>query len=100
MEHRYRRTPDGLVWTATVFGYSFWMRYLDVFDGVKVVARVLDLGNERATPARYQSLLLAQKVPMPRQAEAIGCGLSARGFHLLLCLTTRGPWSTCLNGRG
>lgn len=52
MEHRYRRTPDGLVWTATVFGYSFWMRYLDVFDGVKVVARVLDLGNERATPAR------------------------------------------------
>ena len=28
------------------------MRYLDVFDGVKVVARVLDLGNERATPAR------------------------------------------------
>ncbi len=52
IEHRYRRTPDGFVWTPTVFGYSFWLRYLDVFDGVKVVARVLDIGNVRATPVR------------------------------------------------
>ncbi|HHY17867.1 MAG TPA: glycosyltransferase family 4 protein [Firmicutes bacterium] len=46
IEHRYLKTPDGCVWTPTVFGYSFWLRYLDVFDGVKVVARVFDLNDD------------------------------------------------------
>src|SRR3954453_16415766 len=42
-EHRFDRTPDGAVWTTTVNGYSFWTRYLDVFDAVRVVARVKDV---------------------------------------------------------
>jgi glycosyltransferase involved in cell wall biosynthesis len=42
-EHRYERTPDGVVWTRATFGYAFWKRYLDVFDGVRVVARVADV---------------------------------------------------------
>lgn len=43
LEHRFRRTPDGTVWSRTMFGYPFWTRYLEVFDEVKVVSRVLDV---------------------------------------------------------
>ena len=43
LEHRFDRTPDGRVWTQTNFAYSFWLRYLKVFDRVCVVARVRDL---------------------------------------------------------
>ena len=43
LEHRFNRTPDGIVWTHTQFPYSFWQRYLEVFDHVRVVARVQDV---------------------------------------------------------
>ncbi len=39
VEHRFRITPDGKVWTQAQFGNSFWKRYLDVFDHIHVVAR-------------------------------------------------------------
>lgn len=51
IEHRYERTPDGAVWTPTFFGYSFWQRYLEVFDEVKVIARVRDA---TALPANWK----------------------------------------------
>lgn len=40
IEHRFKGTPDGAVWTQTQFPYSFWTRYLEVFDEVNIVARV------------------------------------------------------------
>ncbi len=40
LEHHFDRTPDGVVWTQTQFPYRFWQRYLEVFDQVRVVARV------------------------------------------------------------
>ncbi len=40
VEHRFRKTPDESIWTQTAFAYPFWIRYLEVFDGVRVVARV------------------------------------------------------------
>lgn len=43
LEHRFDRTPDGVVWTQTQFPYPFWQRYLEVFDHVRVVARVRDV---------------------------------------------------------
>ncbi|TAF04069.1 MAG: glycosyltransferase [Oscillatoriales cyanobacterium] len=43
LEYRFERTPDSKVWTQTTFPYSFWKRYLDVFDQVCVVARVRDV---------------------------------------------------------
>ncbi|PSB56081.1 glycosyltransferase family 4 protein [Chamaesiphon polymorphus] len=43
LEHRFDRTPDGRVWTQTTFPYSFWQRYLKVFDLVCVVARLRDV---------------------------------------------------------
>lgn len=45
LEHRFDRTPDGRVWTQTTFPYSFWLRYLKVFDRVTVVARVRDVAS-------------------------------------------------------
>ena len=40
LEHHFLRTPDGRVWTETTFAYQFWQRYLQVFDSVRVIARV------------------------------------------------------------
>ncbi|QOJ14231.1 MAG: glycosyltransferase family 4 protein [Planctomycetia bacterium] len=50
-QHRYARTPDGRVWTDAKYAYSFWRRYLDVFDRVRVVARVRPID---AAPADWQ----------------------------------------------
>jgi len=35
-KHRFERTPDGAVWTATGNAYAFWARYLAVFDEVNI----------------------------------------------------------------
>jgi len=40
LESRFISTPDGTVWTKAPNSYPFWTRYLSVFDGVKVIARV------------------------------------------------------------
>lgn len=52
VEQRYCRTPDGRVWTPGQFVYSFWTRYLAVFDHVRVVARVMDVPVPAADWAR------------------------------------------------
>lgn len=53
LEHRFHRTPDGVVRTHTGFTRPFWTRYLSVFDRVRVVARVEDVSSdfERLAPA-------------------------------------------------
>lgn len=43
LDHRFQRTPDGKIWAHTTFSYSFWKRYLEVFDGVHVVSRIRDV---------------------------------------------------------
>jgi glycosyltransferase involved in cell wall biosynthesis len=43
LEHRFDRTPDGAVWTQAAFARSFYSQYLQVFDAVKVVARVREV---------------------------------------------------------
>lgn len=43
VEHRFDRTPDGAIWTQTMFPYAFWTRYLAVFEHVYVLARVRDV---------------------------------------------------------
>lgn len=45
------RTPDGQVWTNSVYGYEFFKRYLDVFENVRLVTRMKkvdykELGNK------------------------------------------------------
>ncbi len=43
LEHRFVRTPDGVVWSQTMFHYPFWRRYLEVFNQINVVARIKDV---------------------------------------------------------
>ena len=45
LNHHFCRTPDGAIWTLTMFAYPFWARYLDVFDSVRVIARVRDVDS-------------------------------------------------------
>lgn len=40
VDHQFVRTPDGKVWVKTIYGYDFWKRYLEVFDEVRIAARV------------------------------------------------------------
>lgn len=42
LDHRFDRTPDGNIW-SWFFNRAFWNRYLDVFDAVRVLARVRDV---------------------------------------------------------
>lgn len=43
-EQRFERLPDGTVWTTSPLHRSFWQqRYLEVFDAVRVLARVRDV---------------------------------------------------------
>lgn len=49
----FERTPDGQVWTNGQFPYSFWTRYLAVFESVTVLARIRDVAepNLKRQPA-------------------------------------------------
>ena len=44
-EWRFVRTPDGTCWTSNAFGNSFWMRYLQVFEQVEIIARVANVDS-------------------------------------------------------
>ncbi|MDB5347848.1 MAG: glycosyl transferase group 1 [Schlesneria sp.] len=50
VEHRFDRSPDGAIWTQVAYDHSFWLRYLDVFDSVQVLARIRDVPQ---APADY-----------------------------------------------
>jgi glycosyltransferase involved in cell wall biosynthesis len=41
LDFRFHQTADGAVWTDSSFEHAFWLRYLDVFDTVRIVARAL-----------------------------------------------------------
>ncbi len=66
-EHRFERTPDGAVWTATANGYSFWARYLTVFDEVNVAARLRAVARAGGTAVR---------------ADGPGVGFSAVPYYI------------------
>jgi hypothetical protein len=43
LEQRFARSPDGAIWTDSVYARRFWDRYLAVFDRVRILARVQDV---------------------------------------------------------
>lgn len=75
VEQRFDRTPDGRVWTQAAYAEPFWSRYLDVFDGVRVVARVRDVAE-----------------PPPRHVQANGPRVAFAGVPYYL-----GPWQYLRN---
>jgi glycosyltransferase involved in cell wall biosynthesis len=70
LDKRHESTPDGKVWTQGTLAYPFWRRYLDVFDHVRVVARVRRVAT-----------------PTPGWVEADGPGVSFAPVTFYL-----GPW--------
>lgn len=38
------QTPDGKIWSNSVYGYDFFRRYLDVFEEVRIVSRMKPIG--------------------------------------------------------
>jgi glycosyltransferase involved in cell wall biosynthesis len=50
VEQKFEETPDGIIWTSNQTPYQFWQRYLEVFDSVKVVARVKKV---KSVPHKY-----------------------------------------------
>jgi hypothetical protein len=40
LEQKFARSPDGAIWTDSMYARRFWDRYLTVFDRVRVLARV------------------------------------------------------------
>ena len=63
MDHRFDRTPDGAVW-SWFFDHAFWTRYLEVFDEVRVLARVKDVPEASAMAHRSDGDRVAF-VPVP-----------------------------------
>jgi glycosyltransferase involved in cell wall biosynthesis len=70
LEHRFNRTPDGAVWTVVACPYSFWQRYLEVFDHVRVVARVREVSS---VPSHWL------------RADGVGVSFEAVPYYI-------GPW--------
>jgi glycosyltransferase involved in cell wall biosynthesis len=52
VEHRFLQTPDQAVWTDGPFGHTFWARYLEAFDQVRIVARVKPVDSAPSGCAR------------------------------------------------
>jgi phosphatidyl-myo-inositol dimannoside synthase len=44
-EAKFERTPDGTVWGAAAYGSAVWRRYLEVFSGVVMAARVAEVSQ-------------------------------------------------------
>lgn len=41
LEQRFQKTPEGMICDSSgIFKYSFWTRYLEVFDSVNIIARL------------------------------------------------------------
>lgn len=44
------RTPDGKVWSAKIYNYNFFSRYLSVFEKVKIATRINNVDNNDGYP--------------------------------------------------
>ena len=47
VDGQFFRTPDGEVWTKTMYGYFFWLRYLNVFESIDVISRLEDVTYDK-----------------------------------------------------
>ena len=45
-DSHYVRTHEGKIWVNSIYDYSFFLRYLNVFDSVQVVSRVKDSNSD------------------------------------------------------
>lgn len=62
VDQRYDCTPDGKIWTSDQYAYSFFTRYLEVFEHVKVMARVRSTAS---VPENYLPVMGEQVTVIP-----------------------------------
>ena len=90
LDQRYHRTPDGTVWTDGPMPFTFFERYLRVFDQVRVVARVGGSGHpsEKWKPASGPGVTFSdlpyyvgawQYLTRARRVAGAGAGLAWLG---------------------
>jgi glycosyltransferase involved in cell wall biosynthesis len=63
-EYRFDQTSDGHIWTETLYAYSEWQNYLEVFDRVFVLARVGTIPTTTSTHTRSDGEQV-QFIPLP-----------------------------------
>jgi glycosyltransferase involved in cell wall biosynthesis len=68
LDHRFSRTPNGEIWTDSLYETPYWNRYLAVFDRVRVVARV----REVRTPADGWKRVDGQRVLVSAMPYYVG----------------------------
>jgi len=51
LEQKFTRSPDGAIWTDSMYARRFWDRYLTVFDQVRVLARLRDVEASAVSPS-------------------------------------------------
>ena len=55
LDHKFIRTPDGAIYSTTMFDPEFWGRYLEVFSKVRVIARLKPVDKAPETAKRFES---------------------------------------------
>ncbi len=61
VEQRFWRTPDGCCWSETVHPRAYWSRYLSVFSGVTILARVHETAAAQPTWRRVDGDVVSVK---------------------------------------
>ncbi len=45
LEQVFSKTPDGLIWGPGIYSEKYWSKYLSIFDGMKVIARIKNISE-------------------------------------------------------
>ena len=77
LEQRFQQTPEGHIWTASGFKNSFWNRYLEIFDSIRILARTesveqVDLDSEIVGTDQIQV------IPLPYYQGPLGYLMNIR----------------------
>jgi glycosyltransferase involved in cell wall biosynthesis len=75
-EERFVQTPDGAIWSGGSGTYPFWIRYLSVFDSVRVLARVA----RAETPQEGWQRADGENVEFCELPHFVGIGEHLRNF--------------------
>lgn len=90
LEQRFDRTPDGAIWTASNFHRAFWDAYLEVFEAVRVVARVRDVPLPAPTAKRADGTGVIFE-PLPYYVGAVQYARSVFAIRAAVSSIARGP---------
>ncbi|MBC7690633.1 MAG: glycosyltransferase family 4 protein [Methylotenera sp.] len=95
-EYRFIRSSDGLIWTDMAFPYSYWQRYLGVFQSVAVAARVRFSEEVRSDWLRVDGEGVSV-LGLPDYVGPLGYLKARSKIHHLLSSALNAPVATILS---